>query len=1032
MMDKSYIVNRFGGFVGQAGQFQSQPVVQKALVRFLTALAIILLLGSQDTWAQGRTVTGKVTDATNSVLPGVSIQVKGTTRGANTGADGTYSLTDVADNATLVFSFIGYTTQEVAVGNRATIDVQLADDTKALQEVVVVGYGTQKQKDITGGIVALGPKDFNKGVISSPEQLLQGRAAGVQITPSSGEPGAGINIQIRGSTSVRSNSNPLYVIDGVPLDGGDVSAGGQDFGGGTTSARNPLNFLNPNDIENISVLKDASSAAIYGSRGANGVVLITTKRGKAGSQQVNLSASTSVSSPLRRYDLLDGPSFVAGVVAAGGDRAAVDRGANTDWQKEVLRTSISQNYNVSFGGGNQDTRYLFSVGYSDQQGIIKKAALQRLVGRINASHELFNDKVVLDLSLTTSGIKDTYVLNTDNAGAQGNLIGAMIQANPSNPVRNPDGSYFYAPALTDSAGNVTYPRNSGDYRNPAAILDLIDDTGNTNRTLASVSATWRIIDGLSAKINFGLDASNAVRRTAIDPNLGGFNDTFNRGRAYIQNRHRGSKLIEYTLNYGKTIGSGVLDAVVGFSYQKFENRGDFVRAEFFTTSLIPLVDNIDGVNNSDNKAFLGGSDRSQNELQSYFGRVNYNIAEKYILTGTLRVDGSSRFGANNKYGYFPSVGAAWRLSNENFIPKNVFDDLKLRLNFGITGSQDFNGGASRVLFTANTDGSLTQNNNPNPDLKWEQTTQYGAGLDFTILKGRLSGTVDYFNKSTTDLLFRIRYAQPAAVTYRFINLPGNVINSGVELGLVFQAVQKERFGWEVLANATYLTNTIKNFGSTNINTGTVSGQGLTGAYAQTFRDGYSIFSFNLPIFTGFGTTSDGIENVAQYANNGVASIVGNPIPKYNLGLTNNFTFGKLSASIFFNGQFGAYIYNNTANALFLKGILRNGRNVTKDVGASPENALNVGSPSTRFLEKIDFVRLSNANIGYTFDLPQGGFAKSLRVSLTGQNLLLFTGYTGLDPEVNTNKTLDEVPSRGLDYTAFPTPRTFTLGLNVGF
>jgi iron complex outermembrane receptor protein len=229
-----------------------------------------------------------------------------------------------------------------------------------------------------------------------------------------------------------------------------------------------------------------------------------------------------------------------------------------------------------------------------------------------------------------------------------------------------------------------------------------------------------------------------------------------------------------------------------------------------------------------------------------------------------------------------------------------------------------------------------------------------------------------------------------------------------------------------------LTNTIKNFGSTNINTGTVSGQGLTGAYAQTFRDGYSIFSFNLPIFTGFGTTSDGIENVAQYANNGVASIVGNPIPKYNLGLTNNFTFGKLSASIFFNGQFGAYIYNNTANALFLKGILRNGRNVTKDVGASPENALNVGSPSTRFLEKIDFVRLSNANIGYTFDLPQGGFAKSLRVSLTGQNLLLFTGYTGLDPEVNTNKTLDEVPSRGLDYTAFPTPRTFTLGLNVGF
>ena len=1016
MMDKSYKFNCFSSYVGQTGQSQSKPFVQNAFFSFLTVLAMVLLLGNQAAWAQERNVTGKVTDATGSVLPGVSIQVKGTTRGANTNADGVYTLS-VADNATLVFSFIGYTSQEVAVGNRSTVDVQLADDTKALQEVVVIGYGTQKQKDITGGIVALGPKDFNKGVIASPEQLLQGRAAGVQITPSSGEPGAGINIQIRGSTSVRSNSNPLYVIDGVPLDGGEVSAGGQDFGGGTTSSRNPLNFLNPNDIENISVLKDASSAAIYGSRGANGVVLITTKRGKAGSQQVNISASTSISSPLRTYDLLDGPGFLAGVVAAGGDRAAVDRGANTDWQKEIFRTSISQNYNLSFGGGNQDTRYLFSVGYSDQQGIIEKAALQRLVGRINASHELFNDKVVLDLSLTTSGIKDTYVLNGDNAGFQGNLIGAAIQANPTYPVRNPDGTFF---------------QPGGDYRNPAAVLDYIDDTGNTGRTLASVSGTWRILDGLSAKINFGLDASTGIRRTGIDGRLGGFNDTFGRGRAIIQNRYRNSRLIEYTLNYGKTIGTGVLDAVAGFSYQKFESRGDFVRSEFFTTNLIPLVDNIDGVNNNDNKAFLGGSDRSQNELQSYFGRVNYNIADKYILTGTLRVDGSSRFGANNKYGYFPSVGAAWRLSNENFIPKNVFDDLKLRLNYGITGSQDFSGGASRVLFTANPDGSLTQNNNPNPDLKWEQTTQYGAGVDFTILKGRLSGTVDYFYKSTTDLLFRVRYAQPAAVTYRFINLPGNVINSGVELGLAFQAVQKEKFGWEVLANATYLTNTIRNFGSTNINTGSISGQGLSGAFAQTFRDGYSIFSFNLPTFTGFGNTADGLQNVGLYANGGASSIVGNPIPKYNLGLTNNFTFGKLSASIFFNGQFGAYIYNNTANALFLKGILKNGRNVTKEVGASSENPLNAGSPSTRFLEKIDFVRLSNANIGYTFDLPQGGFAKNLRVSLTGQNLLLFTGYTGLDPEVNTNKTIDEVPSRGIDYTSFPTPRTFTLGVNVGF
>ncbi|MBD2751978.1 SusC/RagA family TonB-linked outer membrane protein [Spirosoma validum] len=1031
MMDKSYKMNRFNGFVGQVGVIQPQPLGRKALVSFLSILAMVLLLGNSVAWAQGRTVTGKVTDPTGFGLPGVSVQVKGTQRGTNTDANGAYTIANVPDGATLVMSFIGYATQEVPVGNRATVDVQLVDDTKALQEVVVVGYGTQRVKDATGSVSSLGTKDFNKGVISSPEQMLQGRVAGVQITPSSGEPGAGINVQIRGTSSLRGGNNPLFVIDGVPLDGGSTSDGNPDFGGGTTSARNPLSFLNPADIENISVLKDASAAAIYGSRGANGVVLITTRKGKAGQQSLTFSASGSVATPLKRYNLLTASDFLTGVTAAGGDASVVNKGANTNWQDQILRTGITQTYNLGFGGGNENTRYFFSLGYQDQEGIIKNSGQKRLTGRVNASHELFNDKVVIDLNATTSGVTDTYVLNGDNAGAQGSLIGAALQANPTYPVYNADGT-FYQPG--------------GDYRNVAAILAYDNDKGQTNRTLANASVTWKILDGLSVKANFGIDNSTAVRRTALDSRLNNSGFTFALipnlvtvsipqdantklgGLAYIQNRYRSSQLIEYTANYNKKVGIGNLEALVGFSYQVFQNQGNYLAAANFPfdESQISYIDAIGSANANNRTSYGGGSDNGRNDLQSYFGRAIYNINEKYILTGTLRVDGSSRFGVNNKYGYFPSLAAAWRLSEEAFIPKNIFDDLKLRVNYGVTGNQDFAGGASKIIFNINADGSTTQQNNPNPNLKWEQNTTVGAGIDFTILKGRLGGSVDYFHKSSTNTLFQVFYAQPAPVQYRWVNLPGEIINRGVELSLNFQAVQQKKFGWEVLYNMTFLNNTVKDLGTT-VPTGTISGQGLSGAYAQVITSGYPIFTFYMPTFTGYDT-----EGLGTYANGGASSFQGSPLPKIRLGLTNNFTFGKFNASLFFNGQFGGYIYNNTNNALFLKAPLKSGKNVTYEALNSPESGLNSGSVSTRFLEKSDYIRLTNASVGYRFELPQGGFAKSLSVSVSGQNLLLLTGYTGLNPDVNTVKTYNNIPSLGIDYTPYPTPRTFTLGLNVGF
>lgn len=1024
-MNKSYSTLAGLQGVGRAGATWLRTLNGAAFGRLVMLVVVLTTIGLTAAFAQNRAVTGTVNDISGSGLPGVNVTIKGTTRGTQTDADGNYKITDVPANATLVFSFVGFVTREVEVGAKSTVTVTLADDSRSLNEVVVIGYGTQKSKDATGSVATISPKDFNKGVISSPENLLQGRVAGVQITQSSGEPGAAININIRGVSSLRSGNNPLFVVDGFPLDGGNTSTSGSDFGAGSTSARNPLAFINPGDIENISVLKDASAAAIYGARGANGVVLITTKRGRSGQPEFSFSANASASGSLKRYDLLNRDAFLAGVKATGGDPTAVDKGANTNWQDAILQTGITQNYNLGFGGGNNTTNYRFSLGYQDQQGIIKTSGFQRITGRINASHKLFNDKVIIDLSGTSTNVTDKYVQNTNNAGYQGSLIGAALQANPTYPTYNKDGTPY---------------QPGGDFRNPVALLDYVHDKGVTDRNLVTAAITWKIVEGLSLKANFGIDNSNSTRRTALDARLNaiGYNvnltsnvsvPVYQHGGAQIATLNRQSKLVEYTLNYNHKVGPGQLDALAGFSYQKFENKASAALAANFIAPYdqINYLDNFGAVNAQSSVSYGANSAAGVNDLQSFFGRANYNLQDKYLLTATLRVDGSSRFGLNNKYGYFPSFAAAWRLSNESFIPKNIFNDLKLRANYGTVGNQDFAGGTSKIIFALNSDGSTSQQNNPNPDIKWESATTFGAGLDFTILKGKLTGSIDYFNKSTTNTLFQVFYAQPAPVTYKWVNLPGQIVNSGVELVLGYQAVQKPGFNWEILGNVTFLKNIVKNFGSSVIPTGPIDGQGLTGAYAQTVRDGYSAFTFFTPTWTGFdsqglGTYADGGRNAAQ----------GSPIPNTFIGLTNNFSFGKFSASLFVDSKLGAVVYNNTANALFLKGALKNGRNVTTDAANSPENPLNSGSVSSRFIEKADFVRISNASVGYNVSLPSSSMVKSLRFSVTGQNLFIFTGYTGLNPDVNTPKTLNNIPSLGIDYAAYPTPRTFTVGLTAGF
>jgi TonB-dependent starch-binding outer membrane protein SusC len=988
-----------------------------ALVRYVVPALIggmfwALPLGAQEPTG---TITGRVIDTTSQQpLSGVRITVARTDRSTLTVQDGTFLLTDVPAGIQQVrASRIGYALQQqqVTVTAGATVSVEFALNPHALMldAVVATGYGTQTRRDATGSVGALTQQDFNRGVISSPEQLLQGRMAGVQVTTASGEPGAGANIRIRGTSSVRGGNQPLFVIDGVPLTGGAATPGGADFGAGSQSPRNPLATLNPEDIENISVLKDASAAAIYGARGSNGVVLITTKRGATG-PSMTVSSSMSVSSVAKKLDLLSAGEYVSAGQAAGADPAVINFGAATDWQDQIFRTAVTQDQYLSYAERTATGAYHISLGYADEQGIVQNASLKRLTARINADRRLLEDRLKIALSLTGSRTTDSYAPIGNTAGFNGNLLGAALQANPTRPVRDSTGAYF----------------QTADFRNPMAMLAYVHDAAETNRILASANATLDLTDWLSYKVNLGFENTESVRRTGLDSALArsagfaGIGTT--NGRAEINNLYVNSGLIEHTLNLRRPLAGGGIEALAGFSYQRFETRGDWLRSEYFTTNRIPVVDNVDGVNNATNKAFTAASDRNVDELQSFFGRVNYNYHDRYLATANFRVDGSTKFGRNNRYGSFPSLAVAWRLSNERFFAglSDKFSDLRLRAGYGITGNQEFESGVSLALFRTNNDGSLTQVNNPNPDIKWEETAQWGVGLDFELSGGRGGGSLDYFNKTTSNLIFRKDYAQPAAVDFQWVNLDGEVVNKGVEIALYALPLNTPRLSWRVDYNISFLDNVVRKLG-TFVNTGAIHGQGLSGAYSQRIAEGQPLYAFYMRQFAGFDTLGLGI-----YANNEQLSFVGSPIPDMTLGLTNSFTFGRFDLSAFLEGAFGHQIYNNTANAIFLKGNLRNGRNVTREIAASAESPNNFGEASTRFLEDGDYLRLSNVTLGY--NVPVGGLlrgVRNMRIGVTGQNLLVITKYSGYDPEVNTDKSIGGVPSLGIDYTAFPRPRTFT-------
>lgn len=979
--------------------------------------------------AHAQSVSGTVSDA-NGPLPGASVLVKGTTIGAQTDFDGNYSLSNVPANAVLVFSYVGFKTAEVAVGGRTTISITLEEDAQALEEVVLVGYGSVRKKDATGAVASVKAEDFNKGVTTSADQLLQGRVSGVQVTQSSGEPGAAANIRIRGTSSIRAGNDPLIVVDGVPLNAGAVTPGSGGFGG--SSSTNPLNFINSADIESIDVLKDASATAIYGSRGANGVVLITTKGGKSGKPQISYTSSYSFANISERLDVVDAKDYPTLAAAVGN--STPDLGARIDPFNNILQTAFTQTQDVSISGGSDTGNYRVSLGYLDQQGIIKNTGQEKYTANINITQNAFNNRVKFNINTITSFVRDDRAAIGDFASAEGDLISSALKWNPTLSLFNPDGSFL---------------QPSDNQRNPLALIDFYKDLTETTRILTNFGASVKIIEGLSYKISVGIDHSKADRRVGVSKDLN-TNEHFGRGRADLLTQTRSNILFENTLTYDKNFGDNYkLNFVGGYSYQRFENRGSFTTARDFSISdPNTMIKNV-GFARTFNPSEQGSFEDPKNELQSYFGRANVTFFDKYLLTATLRVDGSSRFGSNEQYGYFPSVGAAWQIHKEGWLPDYV-SDLKLRINYGITGNQEFPSGAAQTQFGPTADGAgLQQINVANKNLQWEETESAGVGIDFGFLNDRFTGSIDYYYKETTDILFRLPAIQPAPNVFFWQNFKDiSIQNQGIDISLSGDIVQTKDFKFSLNYNMSFLDNRIVNVSRQfpiGIPTGAITGQSLSGQTGQLLFDDHALFSFYLPILEGYDgsgnpiykdVNGDGIQNPNFDGPGGTSdrTFVGDPNPDFTVGIQANLNYKKWDMSAFFNGAYGAEIFDNTAAQLFNKGAIARGENTsTKSLKTTAPN--NEGPIlSNKDLKSGDFLRLNNLTLGYTFDSAQlkQSWINSVRVSVTGQNLFVITPYDGFDPEVNVNKNVDGVPSFGIDSTTFPRSTSVVFGLTANF
>lgn len=973
---------------------------------------------THDIEQQMKTLKGTVTDAKGEPIIGANIKVEGTNIGTITNMDGQFTL-NVPENAILQISYIGFISQNIKVGTDKSITVQLQEDSQSLDEVVVVGYGTMKKSDLTGSVSSLTSDNFKTGTDLTPQQLMQGSFSGVNISQNSGKPGGSNTIRVRGGTSITASNDPLYVIDGVPI---STSAGVNQSNISTSTTDffdqepvNPLANINPGDIESINILKDASATAIYGSRGANGVIMITTKKGKQGVRQLDYSFNLGISTVAKKLDVLTGDEYRSTVSDLG--LTLDDKGMNTDWQDIIFRTAISQNHHLSFMSGSEHTNYRASVGYSNQNGILKGSGMKSANGRVNINHKALNDKLKLDMNLSYGETDSDQAPLSNTVGSEmgSSMLYEAYVFNPTYLIYNEEGDYYDVPP----------------YRvNPASFSKELLDKRSTSQFLGNLTVDWNFYKPFTFQVNIGYNKNTINRNSYISKsNLLG---NSNNGYVTVQKLSDYSKLLETILKYNQDFGNHHINAMIGYSWQYFYDEGQTTKAYGF------LSDNFKWYSLAAAQTVESISSYAEsNTLISMYGRVNYNFADKYLLTATVRRDGSSRFGSGNKWGIFPSVAASWRISQEDFFRNDVVSDLKLRASFGITGSQEIGNYNSLSTLGALSNGYLIGGKKitivlpqqyTNPDLKWEQTAQTDIGIDFGLLNGKIRGSIDWYYKRTTDLLLSVAVPSPSLITKQIANV-GTVTNQGVELDLAFDLMRRKNFTWEANLNLSHNENKVVSLSNgkwtgDNMQVAPCQGQGLSGTYAQLIMPGQPIGTFYGKRFTGI---KDGVE---QFANNGEPEVIGCAQPDLTFGIGTNLQYKNWNLSLNFRGSVGNDIYNCTANNLVYLSNLP-GRNVLKKAITSGVNRDQAKVYSSRFIEDGSFVRLDNISLGYNFNLPEL-YISNARIFVSAQNLFTITNYSGTDPEVNSEISRTGVAPLGVDYLSYPKARTFSMGINVSF
>ncbi len=995
--------------------FASQEVQSKTIAKnsFLAPIKHY----SQANLSLAQIVKGKVLDEQGLPLPGASVKELGTNNVTSTDAKGEFQI-NVAKGSKLEISYVGFKTRTViADGTQLTITMEA--EANSLGEVMVVGYGKQTKKDITGAVTQLEAANFRQGVVVSADNLLQGKVAGVRVVASSGEPGGGVDVSIRGVGSIRSGSTPLFVVDGVPLTNDDVSPTGSNVGFGSSRAKNPLNFLNTSDIESITVLKDASAAAIYGARGSNGVVIVTTKKGKKGEGTFSVDSYLGLSTVAHKLDLLTADEYRKAIT-----NPVFDHGGDTDWQDVIYRQAVTKNNAIAFSKQSNTGNYYASASQMDQEGIVQNSKFKRTAVRLNASESFLDEqRLKIGFNFTASETKDDGVPTSDDGGSNGQLIIHTLMANPTRNVFEADGSY------TNFKMNAHY--------NPAYLLSIYEDRTRTLRVLGNADLSFRIVKGLEYKLNLGIDRSVAERNTTIYKNLTDLNSI---GKYVQNNLDSKSTLLEHYLTYNLLANRHKFEILGGFSYQKFERSG--------SAFSVDGIDRATGIAPQNNPGFQGlqsgvSGFAQINELQSVFSRLNYSFNNKYLLTASLRADGSTRFGDNNKYGYFPSFALGWNIAEEDFLKKvPVINELKLRASWGQTGNQEVQNKITKASYAlSGPDGYYLYDDlklvngvlitrTPNPDLKWEVVTQYNVGLDFELLKGKVYGTLDYFNKTTTDAILNITAQVLSPTNTVWVNMEGKIVNRGLEVMLGYKIFDKGNFKWSADVNGATLHNEIQNLPVSEILSGTISGPGQSGVNANIYKSGYAAGSFYLLEHIGFDSKGANIfkdQNVDGVVDNRDRKIYEGAIPKFSGGFNTQMSYKNIDFSFSIIGQTGAYLLNNTGlNALNINNLASD-RNVATGYYESGANAANSPIISTLFLEKSDFLRLNSARLGYNFKIKSLKWLQNLNLYASGQNLVTITNYTGYDPLINSPKSTGGNQSLGIDYSSYPSAKTFIFG-----